>query len=722
MSKLSSFISFVLFNIVAATTNTDVTLLTPRSSPTDARTRLLRAAELYKYPVREVGGAASPPAEQLAALKKEVKEIAKDAPDSILLWLDGTDALITAGPLRVVEELTRDREGPGGAVRVLVAADGVLWPVGASKDAFPKPALGRRFLDAGGIVGTAGALDALLQDAPADAPSLQEALIALYTDPASRARHAIAIDHASNMFQNLHGATGDLEVRFAGREGYLQNTAYSSVPLVIRANRETAVSLNSFANYLAKGFNPDDGCRECWENMLSLEEVDPKEYPLVTLAVVINRPVPFLEEFLWKLKNQTYPKDRIDLYFHNMVPYHEQEVSDWLDSQGRQYRSLKYTSPEDPAKEWHSKGKAVEHCQSKNCAYLMLTDGHSHLDNPFVIKLLVEQNRGVLAPMLARPHKPWSNFWGGLTEDGFYSRSFDYLDIVKNIKRGLWNVPYVAHCYMVRRDVIDSQLTKPDFVNKLMDADMAFSANMRKKGVHLHVTNRLDMGHLVSSESFNTKHFKPEMWEMFENRWDWEARYLHPNYSQSLDENTTIAMPCPDVYWFPVFSTRFSQEMIDVNENYGKWSDGSHMDKRLEGGYETVPTVDIHTNQIEYRDEWLDILRAYIQPLQMRVFEGYNNDVGPPQALMAFNVRYKPDEQPLLRPHHDTSTYTINVALNRPGIDFQGGGVRFVRYNCSVLDTKVGWVLMHPGKLTHLHEGLRTTGGTRYIMVTFIDP
>jgi hypothetical protein len=43
----------------------------------------------------------------------------------------------------------------------------------------------------------------------------------------------------------------------------------------------------------------------------------------------------------------------------------------------------------------------------------------------------------------------------------------------------------------------------------------------------------------------------------------------------------------------------------------------------------------------------------------------------PPRAIMNFVVRYRPDEQPSLRPHHDSSTYTINVALNRPGIDYE---------------------------------------------------
>lgn len=38
---------------------------------------------------------------------------------------------------------------------------------------------------------------------------------------------------------------------------------------------------------------------------------------------------------------------------------------------------------------------------------------------------------------------------------------------------------------------------------------------------------------------------------------------------------------------------------------------------------------------------------------------------------MNFVVRYRPDEQPSLRPHHDSSTYTINMALNRPKIDYE---------------------------------------------------
>lgn len=57
---------------------------------------------------------------------------------------------------------------------------------------------------------------------------------------------------------------------------------------------------------------------------------------------------------------------------------------------------------------------------------------------------------------------------------------------------------------------------------------------------------------------------------------------------------------------------------------------------------------------------------------------------------MMFVVRYRPDEQSSLRPHHDASTYSIDVSLNKRDVDYEGGGVRYVRYNCTVAADQIG--------------------------------
>ena len=39
--------------------------------------------------------------------------------------------------------------------------------------------------------------------------------------------------------------------------------------------------------------------------------------------------------------------------------------------------------------------------------------------------------RGVVAPMMIRPFRLFSNFWGDIASNGFYARSWDYQEIVQ---------------------------------------------------------------------------------------------------------------------------------------------------------------------------------------------------------------------------------------------------------------------------------------------------
>jgi hypothetical protein len=81
-----------------------------------------------------------------------------------------------------------------------------------------------------------------------------------------------------------------------------------------------------------------------------------------------------------------------------------------------------------------------------------------------------------------------------------------------------------------------------------------------------------------------------------------------------------------------------------------------------------VPTVDIHANQIGFEEQWLQVIKSYVLPVQERVFPGYYSHA---HSVMNFVVKYNPNGQFLLRPHHDSSTFTINVALSRSGIDYE---------------------------------------------------
>ncbi|XP_066943980.1 procollagen-lysine,2-oxoglutarate 5-dioxygenase 1 isoform X2 [Macrobrachium rosenbergii] len=695
-------------------TASDLVVLTVTRHQKDGLNRFLRSAKVYNYKVQVLGEDEKELTEEktLQLVKDALKSLSDD-PEKLVLYTESTDAVLSAGPVRVVEEFERSKSN------ILVSADGFCWPDRTLEAKFPKVVRGKKFLNSGGFIGRAGILNKLFSDYPEE-KSLQMLFINTYIKEAARDKYNLNVDHLSNLFQNLNGATGDVELRFAGKDAYLQNTLYNTVPIVIRGNSHSNLILHTLGGYLGRAWNPEEGCKSCWDDMITVDLKEEESVPKVTLAVFVEKPTPFIEEFFHKINALIYPRSKVNLYVHNSVEFHNKMVSGWIDTVKPEYASVKYVSKDENVKEWHARNSAIDHCIENDCQYYFSIDSEAHIDNPYTLKLLIEQNRDIIAPLLIRPYKAWSNFWGAITNDGFYARSLDYMEIVQAQRRGLWNVPYITSSYLLKRSLLDSEETKPSFIKNLLDPDMAFCENMREKGVFMYVSNRLDFGHLVNSEKFDPTRMNGELWEVFENRWDWELRYLHSNYSNAVAPNTTLESPCPDVFWFPLFKERYAKEMIETFEHLGTWSDGSHNDPRLEGGYESVPTIDIHMKQVGMEEQWLEILRVYVQPIQLKVFEGYYND--PPRAIMSFMVRYKPDEQPFLKPHHDTSTYTINVALNKPGIDFKGGGCRFVRYNCSVTDTRVGWVLMHPGRLTHLHEGLYVTEGTRYIIVTFVDP
>ena len=76
------------------------------------------------------------------------------------------------------------------------------------------------------------------------------------------------------------------------------------------------------------------------------------------------------------------------------------------------------------------------------CEFYFIVDSVAHLDNPQTLRLLIEQNRPVLAPMMVRPNTTYSNFWSALTPNGQFARSMDYTDLVQNSRR-------YAKCFVI---------------------------------------------------------------------------------------------------------------------------------------------------------------------------------------------------------------------------------------------------------------------------------
>uniref|UniRef100_A0A672UWP6 procollagen-lysine 5-dioxygenase n=1 Tax=Strigops habroptila TaxID=2489341 RepID=A0A672UWP6_STRHB len=627
--------------------------------------RFMQTAKHFNYTVKVLGkgeewkGGELPNSiggGQKVRLLKEGLESYADQEDLVVMFVECYDVIFAGSPEELLKKFQETNH------KVVFAADGLIWPDKRLADKYPVVRSGKRFLNSGGFIGYAPYINRIVQQWNLqDNDDDQLFYTKIYVDPLARERFNITLDHKCAIFQTLNGAIGKY-------------------------------SLELFGNYIPNAWTRETGCSICDLDLLDLSTVT--DYPRVKIGVFIEQPTPFLPKFLDRLLTLDYPKEVLSIFVHNNEVYHENQAE--------------------------ARNMGMDLCrQDKACEYYFSIDADVVLTNPKTLRILIEQNRKIIAPLVTRHGKLWSNFWGALSPDGYYARSEDYVDIVQGNRVGVWNIPYMANIYLIKGQTLRLEMKEKNyFMRDKLDPDMALCRNAREMGVFMYITNRHEFGRLISTANYNTSHYNNDLWQIFENPVDWKETYINPNYSKIFTDNI-VEQPCPDVFWFPIFSDTACDELVEEMEHFGQWSGGKHQDSRISGGYENVPTDDIHMKQIGLDNEWLHFIREFIAPVTLKVFAGYYTKGF---ALLNFVVKYSPDRQRSLRPHHDSSTFTINIALNKIGEDFQGGGCKFLRYNCSIESPRKGWSFMHPGRLTHLHEGLPILNGTRYIAVSFIDP
>uniref|UniRef100_A0A8C6UY61 Procollagen-lysine,2-oxoglutarate 5-dioxygenase 1 n=1 Tax=Neogobius melanostomus TaxID=47308 RepID=A0A8C6UY61_9GOBI len=692
-------------------------VVTVATKETDGFRRFMRSAKHFNYSVKVLGrgekwsgGDMSAPGggQKVRLLKQFLGEMSGD--ERVILFTDSYDALFASGSGELLKKFSQ------AGHRLLFSSETLLWPHRLLEDKHPHVSQGNRFLSSGGFIGYLPNVKRLLADwSGADSDSDQLYFTKLYINPDKRKSINMTLDSRCRVFQTLHGALDDVVLKFEEGRVRARNVLYDTLPVIVHGNGPTKLQLNYLGNYIPNTWTFETGCTVCGQDLLPLSSL--QELPSVLVAIFIQQPTPFVSVFFERLVKLEYPKDRLQLYIHNQEPHHESHVSSFLKEHGDLYQKITSVGPEEELDITVSRNTAIDLCrQNKDCDYFFNLDIEVVLKNKDTLKILIEQNLPIVAPMITRAGRLWSNFWGALSAEGYYARSEDYVDIVQG-RRGVWNVPYVSSVYLMRGSLLRSELQDIALYNsQSLDPDMALCDNIRNQGVFMYVTNLQMFGRILSTENIQTQHLHNDLWQIFQNPLDWEERYIHPNYSRIL-KGQLMETPCPDVYWFPIFSDTACDHLVEEMEHFGKWSGGGNKDNRIQGGYENVPTVDIHMKQVGYEREWHKFLLDYVAPVTEKMYPGYYT-----QFELAFVVRYKPDEQPSLRPHHDASTFTINLALNHVDIDFQGGGCNFIRYDCAITSPRKGWALMHPGRLTHYHEGLPTTAGVRYIAVTFVDP
>lgn len=65
---------------------------------------------------------------------------------------------------------------------------------------------------------------------------------------------------------------------------------------------------------------------------------------------------------------------------------------------------------------------ALQLTEEKSAEFVFFVDGYVQLTNPAVIGELMKTDMELVAPGMSRYGKLWSNYWGAVASDGYYSR------------------------------------------------------------------------------------------------------------------------------------------------------------------------------------------------------------------------------------------------------------------------------------------------------------
>ncbi|XP_077463352.1 procollagen galactosyltransferase 2 [Stigmatopora argus] len=240
--------------------------------------------------------------------------------------------------------------------------------------------------------------------------------------------------------------------------------------------------------------------------------------PKVLIALVARNAAHSLAQHLACIERLDYPKERIAIWAasdHN-VDNTTAMLREWLKNARGVYHDVEWRPMEEPRSyvdEWGPKHwpasrfkhvmklrqGALKAARERWADFILFVDSDNLLTNPAVLNLLIGENLTVVAPML-ESRSLYSNFWCGITPQGYYKRTPDYQPIREWKRTGCFPVPMVHSTFLLdlRREAsrhLAFYPPHPDY-SWAFDDIMVFAFSARQAGVQLHVCNREHYGFL----------------------------------------------------------------------------------------------------------------------------------------------------------------------------------------------------------------------------------
>ncbi|XP_052523306.1 inactive glycosyltransferase 25 family member 3 isoform X1 [Tympanuchus pallidicinctus] len=242
------------------------------------------------------------------------------------------------------------------------------------------------------------------------------------------------------------------------------------------------------------------------------------EPPRVVLALLARNAQHSLPHCLGALESLDFPAANIALWCatdHNSDNTTAM-LQEWLQAVGSNYHSVTWKAEEGPSaypdelgpKHWSDKRyenlmrlkqEALSYARGLRADYILFVDTDSILTNNQTLTFLMAQNKSVVAPMLDS-QTFYSNFWCGITPQGFYRRTADYFPTKNRQRRGCFAVPMVYATFLIdlRKEETAQLAFYPPHPNYTWAFDdiIVFAYSCQEAGAEVHVCNQQRFGYI----------------------------------------------------------------------------------------------------------------------------------------------------------------------------------------------------------------------------------
>lgn len=235
--------------------------------------------------------------------------------------------------------------------------------------------------------------------------------------------------------------------------------------------------------------------------------------PTVSVVLLARNKEHVLPYFLTLFERLNYPKKRMALYIrsdHNAdltIPIleewlaHNKQNYHYIDTKLDKHSPKSYPGDEEGT-EWNNerftkvmelKEELLDKARHSWADYVWFLDMDVFLTNRDILLKMLSEEKAIVAPML-NSLGTYSNYWGGMTEDYWYTRSDDYIPILDRKQKGCFDVPMVHSCVLVDLTrVASDNLT---FIPKNLpgykgphDDIIAFAISAKNTRLPMHVCN-----------------------------------------------------------------------------------------------------------------------------------------------------------------------------------------------------------------------------------------